>query len=476
MAWAGLDRASDDAEARQMAAVRQITKGGYMNQIAGHPYWELSFNKSGNLTAPGSDELLAEVAASGITDLFMMSHGWGTSADTAHGLYEAFFPLVAETTKQMPGIGPIGFAGIFWPSLWFPDPPPKAAAQVAESVQAGRPGAANAVLSGREIADTLSASFDDPEQQANLEQMGRLIDEGIEGVGKEAHESQDARLTQFHGLLQTLVRHDPQPEEDAGETSLFSTDNPESDYSTISEVVGSSTQLGAADEGIADVFGKVWNGAKDALRMASYYEMKARAGDVGSNGLGPLLERLRAQQSGLRVHLMGHSFGARLVSFALSGITSADVSPVASLCLIQGAFSHWSFAPLQSMPFSTAGALNRYANRVHGPLVATFSEHDWAVGRWYPRASFLAGQDAEASASQWGGMGSDGFQGVSPAGSLTLLSVGEAYSLEAGSFYRVNGSAVIADTSQSPFSGAHSDIRHPEIAWLAVAAAATHGA
>src|SRR6185437_17094028 len=97
-------------------------------------------------------------------------------------------------------------------------------------------------------------------------------------------------------------------------------------------------------------------------------------------------------------------------------------SPVASLCLIQGAFSHWSFAPLQSMPFGTAGALNQYTDRVHGPLVATFSEHDWAVGRWYPQASFLARQDNENpdpdQPDQWGGMGSDGFQGVSPSKQL----------------------------------------------------------
>jgi hypothetical protein len=451
-----------------------------MDQIAGRPYWELSFDKSGRLTAPEEGEFIAEVAKSGLADLFVMSHGWGTSAEAAHGLYEALFALVAKAAGQAPGIGPIGFAGIFWPSLWFPDPPPQAAPQVAEAAQAGRPGAADAVLSGRQIAGALAESFDDPEQQANLEQMGRLIDEGIAGAGEEAPESQQARLARFHGLLRTLVRHDRQSEEDASETRLFNTDDPQRDYEIISDAVGSGAQLGAADEGMGDVFGKVWNGAKDALRMASYYEMKARAGDIGRNGLGPLLARLHERQPGLRVHLLGHSFGARLVSFALSGITSAEASPVASLCLIQGAFSHWSFAPRDSMPFGTAGALSRYADRVHGPLVATFSEHDWAVGRWYPQASFLARQDNENldpdEPDRWGGMGSDGFQGVSPAGSFDLRPTGKVYSLEAGSFYRVNGSAVIADTSQSPFSGAHSDIRHPQIAWLAVEAAAAGAA
>ncbi len=449
-----------------------------MDQIAGHPYWELSFDKSGTLTAPDSAGFLAEAAASGVGDLFIMSHGWGASAPGAHRLYEGMFPLVAAAAKQAHGIGPIGFAGILWPSLWFPDPPPAAAAQVAAAVAADRPGAADAAVSGRQIADTLKASFDDPGQPATVEQMGQLIDEGAAGVGREPQASQQARLAQFHGLLQTLVPGGAQPVEDAGETALLQTDNPQRDYAYISDVLGSAPP-GGAGQGIDDIFGKVWNGAKDALRAASYYEMKARAGDIGRGGLGPLLERLHAEQPGMRVHLMGHSFGARLVSFALSGITSANASPVASLCLIQGAFSHWSFAHIQNMPFGTPGALNQCADRVHGPLVATFSVNDWAVGRWYPRASFLAQQDAEAAAnpaSQWGGMGSDGFQGVSPAGSLDLLPVGTAYSLTPGSFYRVDGSAVIANTAQSSFSGAHSDIRHPPVAWLAVSAAAAHGA
>ena len=45
--------------------------------------------------------------------------------------------------------------------------------------------------------------------------------------------------------------------------------------------------------------------------------MKNRAGTVGRVGLGPVLGRLPA---GVRAHLAGHSFGARLVSFALAGL------------------------------------------------------------------------------------------------------------------------------------------------------------
>src|SRR6201994_5208860 len=145
--------------------------------------------------------------------------------------------------------------------------------------------------------------------------------------------------------------------------------------------------------------------------------MKARAGTVGRNGLGPLLAALHAQSPAVRFHLIGHSFGARLVSFALSGVGAPAASPVASLVLLQGAFSHWSFAHAQNNPFGSPGALTAYADRVHGPLAATHTVYDWAVGVWYPKASFLAHQDAAAAvADPWGGLGSDGFPAAKAAG------------------------------------------------------------
>jgi hypothetical protein len=176
------------------------------------------------------------------------------------------------------------------------------------------------------------------------------------------------------------------------------------------------------------------------------------------------------------VHLIGHSFGARLVSFALSGVGGPADSPVASLLLLQGAFSHWSFAHAQDNPFGSPGALNAYADRVHGPLVATHTVYDWAVGVWYPKASFMAHQDAAAAvADRWGGMGSDGFQAVKPAVDRAMPAQGgTGYGLTPGTFYRIDAAGVINNTTGEPFSGAHSDIRKPPVAQLAAAAAAAH--
>jgi hypothetical protein len=212
------------------------------------------------------------------------------------------------------------------------------------------------------------------------------------------------------------------------------------------------------------------------VRVFSYTVMKARAGDIGRAGLGPLLAALHDRSPAVRVHLIGHSFDARLVSFALSGIATPADSPVASLLLAQGAFSHWSFAHAQDDPFGRPGALNTFADRVHGPLVATFSRYDWAVGRWYPKASFLARQDVSAEvAGRWDGMGADGYQAVAPAADRLMPEGGGTdYQFAPGTFFRVDANSVMNDVKGQPFAGAHSDIRKQSVAQLAVAAAAAH--
>ena len=120
---------------------------------------------------------------------------------------------------------------------------------------------------------------------------------------------------------------------------------------------------------------------------------------MGKEGVGPLIGRLHAARPELRIHLIGHSFGARLVSFALAGLpdpvgTAGAASPIKSLVLLQGAFSHFTFA--DSLPHNPrqSGALAGLARRVDGPLVVSHSEKDLAVGKYYPLASFASGDDS----------------------------------------------------------------------------------
>jgi hypothetical protein len=431
--------------------------------------WDLTFDAEGK--SGSARGFAGKVTAAGVTDLFVFSHGWNTSADGARAMYDTMFPLITSAATGVPGLGRVGFASVFWPSLWFPETPATTRAaggstQAAGGVEDVRSG--TDTLSGTEIAESLARGFEDPAQQKTMVTLGQILDEASAAARDGASdEDLTRRFAEFHTLLRSLAPPVPEPE-DAGERALLTTSDAARAYQVLADGFGSAP-AGASEQGVGDWFGKALGGAKEALRVLSYNTMKARAGVVGRAGLGPALAPLR----GVRVHLIGHSFGARLVSFALAGVGPAKDSPIASLTLLQGAFSHWSFSHAQDNPFGANGALRDVADRVKGPMVATFSSHDFAVCQWYPKASLLARQDESAStAGRWGGMGADGFQAVTPSDDRTMRADGGLrYGFKPGTFYRVNAGSVINNESMSAFSGAHSDLLKPAVAQLIIAAA-----
>lgn len=408
--------------------------------LAGAPYWEVSFDKKGRLD--DDDGLRQEIGGSGVRELFVFSHGWNSSARAATALHEAVFTLLAEVLPPDRRAG-LGFVGLHWPSLLFPeDGPPDE-----------RSPEALAIATGAQLAEALAPAF--PGQEEQVHQLGALLDE---------RPQEPAELEAFVRTAQSLVTTDPVGgEEDNGEIRIVQAPPLEALDATAGVSSGVSSSSGDAQGD--NPFERAWRKARDLLRTASYYEMKNRAGVVGKEGLGPLLTDLQAASGDLRVHLIGHSFGARLVSFALAGL-GAGPTPVKSLVLVQGAFSHFAFSPQKP------GALKDVADRVDGPLVATFSGFDRAVGTWYPGASLLARQDNQGEDDflfRWGAVGHDGFrqEGVRDA---ALKAPGDAYGFEKGAFYRVRSDDVICK-DLSPLSGAHCDIRHPEVAWLMASAA-----
>lgn len=437
--------------------------------LAGFPFWIVEFDERGDRVAPANERAFRrDVVDADLTDLFVFVHGWNNSRGTALDRYTRFFAtvrdLLGDATLRQGREARIGVGGVLWPSIRWADEDADATA-VGDGGAAGFAGAA--AVGDAVLVEKLKQVFPRPDQQAALDELALLLEE---------RPNDRDELARFQSLMKVLVRPGDAAAapEDSGENVLVEEDAVTVFRRLSRNAAGSAGEGGPAAGMLGDGLGKLWDGAKEALRAVTYWEMKQRAGIVGSKGLGPLLGRLHGDQTDLRMHLIGHSFGARAVSFSLQGLPGAagDASPVKSVLLLQGAFSHYAFASKLPHDRDRGGALAGLAARVAGPLLVTHSAHDLALGKPYALASMTTGEDAAAFETvlrRWGAMGNDGAQAVD-AKHVALGRVGASYPFAAGAFVNLNGDNVIK-TRLSRINGAHSDIVHPEIAWAVLLAA-----
>ncbi len=413
-------------------------------------YSEIAFNADGSLdetTGDGAAGLAGALSQSGARELFVFAHGWNVDYASARDLNQWVFSTLSDLLGG--DAENCAALGVLWPSLLFPDDQPSAAPATPSN--------------GAELATALAPAFAAPQQQ-NLDTIGSLLDNQPENPDD---------LTHFHDLARSLVTTPGPP--DGSEDANLQAAMTGNTMALLTQAAALALPNHASAESLANPFDSLWKGGREVLRAFSYYEMKNRAGVIGTQGLGPLLATLASSNAALNIYLMGHSFGARLVASSLAGLPETapgTASPIKALYLIQGAFSHFAFASPMAVDASRSGLLAQYASRVDGPFLATFTRADRAVGTWYPTASFLQRQDDEDVHDfmfRWEGMGHDGYQQDGTT-TITMLGPGQPYAFTAQGFYNLDANAVIC-ADQNPFAGAHSDIRHPEVLWpLAYAA------
>jgi hypothetical protein len=434
--------------------------------IAGRPLWRLIFDADGNPDPATVSALTDGVKNSALTDVVMFSHGWNNDEATASALYQRWFALLADQVD--PG-RKIGFVGIRWPSeLWRDEPIP--------TFQPA-PALVGAAALGETPSVAVGPPTIDPAQLADLKDMfpsGAAQLDTIAGLFTQ--EPTEARLSQLFTAMQHFSsatasgfndgEADPSPL-----PGMLGPDQVPAEVFTrfadrLAEA-GVDFGGGGGAAGLGELGDKILNGAKEALRQLTYWQMKNRAGTVGQHGLGPVIGRLADAVPGLRVHLIGHSFGARVVSFALAGLPDAQPSPIKSVTLLEGAYSRFAFT--DPLPFRTgAGALAGRLARIDGPMAVCYSSHDKALGIFYPLASAAADDDAAGAddpLARWRAMGSNGAYN---AATQELGAVGTTYPFQTGQILNLDSSAVVAQ-GDSP-SGAHSDIFYPQLAWVAAAA------
>ena len=406
-----------------------------MSEIAGLPFWEMHFDENGN-----AKHFMDDVGT-GVTDLFVFAHGWNNDFNDAKDLYTRYFEVMADvliTHGGRPGVA-VGVAGVFWPSILWPDDEP----------QRESTGMASFGPVEKDWTVEMKKAYSNEDQLKAIDRMRELIDQ---------QPNDEQSFSEFQSLLRVIAPKNIESE-DSGEAAILDED-PLKVFEALSDLAPASR---SGQAGLLDAGSRAWGGAQEAARVATYWTMKDRAGVVGERGLGAALRRLPAN---LRIHLVGHSFGARLVSFALK----ANPTNVKSVFLLQGAFSHYAFA--DSLPYEPGqgGALKGMSSRVDGPILVSHSKFDSANCERYPVASWIMRQAAAGITDdpKWMAMGADGAQAVN-AINIPFDAVGCSYTFKKGSFVNLDGNHII--TKGGWPSGAHSDIIYPEIAWAGLAAA-----
>ncbi len=339
-----------------------------MNAIGGIPYVEACFDKRGALAPP-------VVLPAGVTDLIAVSHGWNSTPDEARDLYRELFGTFVEVAR-CGDLATRRFAilGVIWPSKKFGEP--------------------------IGITDDVSTALDRLKEMFRESEERRILDEAK--ILLPHLENKASARRAFADTIRSLLDPSAANREDASDT-FFRDDGEElmRDLRIADDDTPPQAEWAAGLAGWAPGF---LPAAINLLNFATYYEMKARSGTIGERGLAPLIDQLAPRLA--RVHLAGHSFGARLVTSAAANSATKKVN---TLILLQAAFSHSGFSRREHGFFRSVID----ERRIDGPVLITHTHNDEAVGIAYPIASRINGDRTTALGDehdQFGGLGRNGAQ------------------------------------------------------------------
>ncbi|PYP77042.1 MAG: hypothetical protein DMD35_16520 [Gemmatimonadetes bacterium] len=425
-----------------------------MNDIAGIPYFTAEFDINGRLKAP--------VTLPGdVTDAIVVSHGWNNDREDAESLYRALFTSFSAVGGAPPN-RTVAIVGVIWPSKRFDElvsatsSNGDAAGAAALHAKASKESDAMLVARLHEMANFFATDA----QRATLRELEALIPD-----------LQDKKTAQraFVEKVRSLLDPSAADKEDASKT-FFADDGAEImqrltiDEDDLDDAItedGGSASLplgvgtvkpatgGAA--GIAGFLSGIKAAAMNVLNFGTYFEMKSRAGKVGANGVAPFIDALPAHVE--RIHLVGHSFGGRVVTAAAA---NSKTDRIRSMSLLQTAFSHNGFSKEKNGFFRAVVD----KQRVKGPILVTHSVNDKAVGVAYPMASRISGDTTAAFGDKndkFGGLGRNGAQHMAAdeVSEGKLLPSGSAYQFAAGKFFNLEA---------AEFIKGHSDITGREVA------------
>jgi hypothetical protein len=336
------------------------------------PWYIIPFDRDGECSGPQTrNQLLEKLKAGSYTDVYLFSHGWNNAWKEATDRYNSFaegFLGMREKfgLKTAPDYRPL-LIGIYWPSTVLvteKEAGPKILADAPDE---------DAIAEERLRIEELAAAVPAQRRQRFYElTQASEIDEKqareLADILQAVYAADDDELPDAGGLSPPEILQSwrqsgsisPPPTKETAGSVDDSDDSPEE-----APVAGPQAAGGFRDTLIHLL-------PRDIVRVATVYQMKDRAGKVGAQGGKRLLEDVFKSFGG-NVHLIGHSYGCKLL---LSAVVTAELPrKVNSILLLQAAVSHLCFAG-EVPGTGREGGYRRALDRVEKPIFCTFSAKD----------------------------------------------------------------------------------------------------
>lgn len=417
-----------------------------MQTIEGFDFFPLVFDKEGKLES--GDELEAFVARAGTgpaTDAVFIAHGFRNDVTDATGLYTDFLKNfrahLARPQFQAVAARRFVVAGVYWPSKTFRE----AFGDEAE----GTRGLQNPTLAMADAKQQLEELKLDatPAQRRSLEKAAALLPK-LDGNTKAQDDFVELVLSVLSRSRLDKTEGLPQLRERSGSELLATLDAP-------------------GGSGTRGVFGSIAGRVGQFLNLTTWYVMKDRSGTVGEKGVAAAVRTLRQSLPEIRVHLVGHSLGGRLMAACAKSLGIRPKLQPDSLTLLEAAFSHYGFSADNGR--GTPGFFRDVIEKkiVKGPFVSTFSAEDTVVGKAYAISSRLArdnSRDIGDAADEFGGIGRNGALKTTEVAHSPLLTPEKAYDFKLGVINNLDGSGgLIKD---------HGDVTNPTVTFAFASAVA----
>ncbi|MCK0113170.1 hypothetical protein MWU75_13560 [Ornithinimicrobium sp. F0845] len=412
------------------------------------PFYVIRFDKRGVCTSPASLAHLVDAAADA-TDVFLFSHGWNNDWAAATRRYDQFITQftrshAAHWHPETRPFRPV-LVGVHWPSTVL----------VMQDEQGPDIAAGTASDQDPEEAVPVDLLAEDltPDQAARLYELA----EREELRGQDALDFAALLVPVLTGRDDETGTGEEVTPDAADLVALWSTipdgdTDPPPERGGFAPDASDDTTAGPQTAGWLDKLNP-----RNVIRSATVLLMKDRAGRVGAAGVRTMLHGILAASEESRVHLVGHSYGAKVVLSALAH-GSAPSRQVESVLLLQPATSAKCFADASGG--NRAGGYRPALERSKQPIMTTFSRHDAPLTKLFHFAARRASDKREAviagAPSEYAALGGFGPQDTS---SVTVVDARTAPHR-----YDLPTTEVLAIRADDVISG-HGDVQNAATAW-----------